>query len=460
MIPQQNVVFGTDPWWLVVIKVVVVFALLLTWTIVNVWFERRVLGKMQNRKGPIMNGPLGLGQAIGDGVKLLFKEDFRPARTDRIVFSLAPMLIAVAAFSSWAVIPLGGEVRIFGHTTRLQISDLPVSVLLILAIASVGVYGVVLAGWASNGTYSLLGSMRATAQLISYEVAMGLSLVAVFMYAGSMSTSEIVEAQQAPINFFGIQTVFPSHYWLLLAPSFAIYVVSIFGETNRLPFDLAECESELVSGHITDYSGFRYAMFFLAEYINVATVSAICTTLFLGGYGAPWPLSMIGGLSSGWWGLLWFFVKVQAVIFFFCWVRAALPRFRYDQFMDLGWKWFIPISLVWIMVLAVMRGGVANGWFATGAARIIVGLAIVALLAWAVWPRRRAGRHAVAGGAAAQPDDEPFDAFAGGYPVPPMPGRGPLALAGVVGPAPGSPPRAARAADENSTTTTNTGVHD
>ncbi|MFT8395730.1 NADH-quinone oxidoreductase subunit NuoH [Propionibacterium sp.] len=448
MIPQQDLFSDPDPWWLVIIKVIVVFVLLLTWTIFNVWFERRVLGKMQNRKGPIMNGPLGLGQAMADGVKLLFKEDFRPARTDRIVFSLAPMLIAVAAFSSWAVIPFGGVVRIFGHTTRLQITDLPVSVLLILAIASVGVYGVVLAGWASNGTYSLLGSMRATAQLISYEVAMGLALVSVFMYAGSMSTSQIVEAQIQPLNFFGIQTIFPSHYWLLLLPSFAIYVVSIFGETNRLPFDLAECESELVSGHITDYSGFRYAMFFLAEYINVATVSAICTTLFLGGYGAPWPLSMIGSLNGGWWGLLWFFCKVQLVIFFFCWVRAALPRMRYDQFMDLGWKWFIPISLVWVFFLAVMRGGVATGWFAAPAMRIILGVIIVAVLAWAVWPRRRepdtAARHEF--------DDEqpdvPFDAFAGGYPVPPMPGQREAAFASVVD-SEVSPPQPARAADDS-----------
>lgn len=200
---SMETVFLNDPWWLILIKVVGVFVLLLTWTIFNVWFERRVLGKMQNRKGPIMNGPLGLGQALGDGVKLLFKEDFRPARTDALVFNIAPMLTAVAAFASWSVIPLGGPVRMFGIETRLQLTDLPVAALLVMAIAGVGFYGFVLAGWSSNGTYSLLGSMRATAQVISYEIAMGLSLVAVFMYAGTMSTSQIVAAQAEPINLFG-----------------------------------------------------------------------------------------------------------------------------------------------------------------------------------------------------------------------------------------------------------------
>ncbi|WP_314905882.1 NADH-quinone oxidoreductase subunit NuoH [Propionibacterium acidifaciens] len=448
MSPLESAVFGPDPWWLVLIKVVGVFVVLLVWTIFNVWFERRVLGRMQNRKGPIMNGPLGLPQALGDGVKLLLKEDFRPARTDRVVFSLAPMLIAIAAFSSWAVIPLGGEVSMFGHVTRLQVSDLPVSVLLVLAIASVGIYGVVLAGWASNGTYSFLGSMRATAQLISYEVCMGLSLVTVFMFAGSMSTSQIVEAQMQHLSLFGLETFFPAHYWLPLLPSFCIYIVSIFGETNRLPFDLAECESEIVSGHITDYSGFRYAMFFLAEYINVATVSGVCTTLFLGGYGAPWPLSMVDAVNHGWWGMLWFFLKAQLVVFFFVWVRAALPRFRYDQFMNLGWKWLIPISLVWILVFSVLRGGMVNGWFASPVVAVLVGVLIVALLVWALWPSRPPEAEEEA------PEAE-FDAFAGGYPVPPMPGRQARQFAGIVaesGP-PGEPGGPSGAAPDGPSTT-------
>lgn len=408
--------FGQDVWWIVAIKVVGIFVLLLTWTIFNVWFERRVLGKMQNRKGPIMNGPFGLGQALGDGVKLLLKEDFRPARTDALVFSLAPMLTAVAAFSSWAIIPFGGPVKIFGQETRLQLTDLPVGALLVLAIAGIGFYGFVLAGWASNGTYSLLGSMRATAQLISYEIAMGLSFVAVFMYAGSMSTSQIVTAQQQPINFFGFEVPLPSWYALMLAPSFLIYFVSMFGETNRQPFDMPECESELVSGHITDYSGFRYALFFLAEYINMATVSAVSVTLFLGGYGAPWPLTGTW-FDTGWWGLFWFIAKVQTMLFIFSWVRAAVPRVRYDQLMDLGWKVLIPANLVWITMLALGRGAARHQWWGSP---IFIGTVAVFLLIvlGAIW---FSGQEAEP-----QPEidlDAEFDAFAGGYPVPPMPGQ-------------------------------------
>ena len=414
---SMETVFLNDPWWLILIKVVGVFVLLLTWTIFNVWFERRVLGKMQNRKGPIMNGPLGLGQALGDGVKLLFKEDFRPARTDALVFNIAPMLTAVAAFASWSVIPLGGPVRMFGIETRLQLTDLPVAALLVMAIAGVGFYGFVLAGWSSNGTYSLLGSMRATAQVISYEIAMGLSLVAVFMYAGTMSTSQIVAAQAEPINLFGATIALPSWYGLLLLPSFVIYYVSMFGETNRQPFDMPECESELVSGHITDYSGFRYALYFLAEYINVATVSAVSVTLFLGGFHAPWPLNGTF-LDQGWWTLLWFVLKVQIMIVTVAWVRAAVPRVRYDQMMKLGWKVLIPANLAWIVLLALVRGASVHGWWADP---IFIGILIVFLAAVvaAIW----------FSGPEPQPEAEPidldaeFDAFAGGYPVPPMPGQ-------------------------------------
>lgn len=413
MTPMEPI-FGSDPWWIVLIKVVGVFVLLLTWTIFNVWFERRVLGKMQNRKGPIMNGPFGLGQALGDGVKLLLKEDFRPARTDGLVFNLAPILTAVAAFSSWAVIPLGGPVRMFGVETRLQVSDLPVAALLVMAIAGVGFYGFVLAGWASNGTYSLLGSMRATAQVISYEIAMGLSLVAVFMFAGSMSTSEIVESQHVPMVFFGATLPLPSWYAALLLPSFVIYYISMFGETNRQPFDMPECESELVSGHITDYSGFRYALFFLAEYINVATVSAVSVTLFLGGYGAPWPLAGTW-FDQGWWGLFWFVIKVQFMIFTFAWVRAAVPRVRYDQLMNIGWKVLIPANLIWIVMLALGRGAAIHNWWSSPIFLGFAGVILLAVLA-AIWFT----------GPAPEPEPEPpaeFDAFAGGYPVPPMPGQ-------------------------------------
>ncbi|WIY83129.1 NADH-quinone oxidoreductase subunit NuoH [Propionimicrobium sp. PCR01-08-3] len=413
----METVFLDDPWWIVLIKVVGIFVLLLTWTIFNVWFERRVLGKMQNRKGPIMNGPLGLGQALGDGVKLLLKEDFRPARTDAVVFSLAPMLTGVAAFASWAVIPLGGPVRMFGVETRLQLTDLPVAALVVMAIAGVGFYGFVLAGWSSNGTYSLLGSMRATAQVISYEIAMGLSLVAVFMYAGTMSTSQIVAAQQEPINLFGFTIPLPSWYGLLLLPSFVIYYISMFGETNRQPFDMPECESELVSGHITDFSGFRYALFFLAEYINVATVSAVCVTLFLGGYHAPWPLAGTF-VDQGWFGLLWFVLKVQIMFFTVSWVRAAVPRVRYDQMMKLGWKVLIPANLAWIVLLALVRGASVHGWWANPIfiGTLIVFIAAVVAVIWMSGPEPEPEPEIA-------DEDAEFDAFAGGYPVPPMPGQ-------------------------------------
>lgn len=425
---QMESILPPDPLWLSIVKVVIVFALLLIWTIFNVWFERRVLGKMQNRKGPIMNGPLGLGQAMGDGVKLLVKEDFRPARTDAVLFNLAPVLIAVAAFAAWAVIPFGGQVSIGGRLTALQISDLPVATLLILALASIGVYGVVLAGWSSNGTYSLFGSMRSCAQMISYEVAMGLSLVAVFMYAGSMSTSEIVEAQGATISFFGLfGTNLPGWYGLLLLPSFIVYFISMFGETNRLPFDFAECESEIVSGHITDYSGFRYAMYFLAEYINMATTSAVATTLFLGGFHAPWPLN--GTMfDQGWWTLIWFFLKVQLLIFVYAWVRAALPRLRYDQFMNLGWKVLVPGSLVWIMLIGIMRGGMTGGWLTSPGFLVTVAVVFLVLLGGSFLLERRELAEEPPGIDLA----EPFDPFAGGYPVPPMPGQQLPELAGVV----------------------------
>ncbi|NLA28262.1 MAG: NADH-quinone oxidoreductase subunit H, partial [Propionibacterium sp.] len=255
------------------------------------------------------------------------------------------------------------------------------------------------------------------AQLISYELAMGLSLVAVFMYAGTMSTSQIVEAQAQPISLFGATVSLPSWYGLLLLPSFVIYYISMFGETNRQPFDMPECESELVSGHITDYSGFRYALFFLAEYINVATVSAVSVTLFLGGYNAPWPLNGTF-LDQGWWGLLWFILKVQIMIFTVAWVRAAVPRVRYDQMMRLGWKVLIPANLAWIVMLALMRGASLHGWWANPIfiGTLIVVLAAIVIVVWRSEPAPIQGPEPI-------DLDAEFDAFAGGYPVPPMPGQ-------------------------------------
>ncbi|MDR0837797.1 MAG: NADH-quinone oxidoreductase subunit NuoH [Propionibacteriaceae bacterium] len=422
---DAQTLLANDPWWLMLIKVVVIFVFLLTWTIFNVWFERKWLGKMQDRRGPNMNGPFGLGQALADGLKLLFKEDFRPAKTDRIIFNLAPWLTAAAAFTMWTVIPIGGEVSMFGHQTVLQVSDLPVGTLFILAISSIGIYGIVLAGWASNGTYSLLGSMRATAQLISYEVAMGLSVVAVFMVSGSMSTSDIVNAQSQLITLFGQEISLPGWYALLLIPSFVTYVISMFGETNRTPFDLAECESELVSGHITDFSGFRYALYFLAEYINMGTVSAVATTLFLGGYRAPYPFNTMfdGYLDQGWFGPLWFLLKVQGLIFFFVWVRASVPRFRYDQFMVLGWKVLIPANMVWIMVVAVFRSWNAHSSPALLGVAGAVTASALAILIFSSIQRTRLERSKSAAPRLVAPSP-------GSYPVPPRPGEQLPELAG------------------------------
>ncbi len=429
MTPLDLSLFGTDPWWLVLIKVVVLFVVLLVWTIFNVWFERRLVGKMQHRLGPIMNGPFGLFQAVADGAKLLLKEDFKPAKAQTFLYTLAPLIAGTCAFTAWAVIPFGGEVEIFGVRTRLQLTDLPVATLVILAVASVGIYGFVLAGWSSSSPYSLLGGLRSSAQMISYELSMGMSLVAVFLYAGSMSTSTIVERQGEPLTLFGFDIGLTQWYWLLLIPSFVIYVISMVGETNRAPFDLPECESELVSGHLTEYTGFRYAIYFLAEYINMATVSAVAVTLFMGGYHAPWPINvLLPFLDQGWFGLLWFVIKVQLFISFFVWLRGTLPRLRYDQFMNLGWKWMIPISLVWLMGVATVRTVLGNEAIRTSPVPwILFGAAVAVLIALVLYGFKEPPK--------AEPvvdPSRPFDAFAGGFPVPPMPGQELPELAGVL----------------------------
>ena len=299
--------FGTDPWWMVILKAVVIFGMLVVITLFTIWWERRVVSRMQNRIGPNRVGPAGLLQSLMDGFKLAFKEEIIPKSAHVAVYWIAPVISATAAFLAFAVIPFGPIVSIFGVETPLQLTDFPVSVLYVLGIASIGVYGLVLAGWSSGSTYPLLGGLRSTAQVISYEIAMGLSFVAVFLFAGSMSTSEII-AQQEPIWFA-----------VILLPSFLIYVTSMVGETNRAPFDLPEAEGELVGGFHTEYSSLKFAMFFLAEYINMVTVSALATTLFLGGWLAPWPLSLWDSANTGWWPVLWWLLKVQLFIFMFIW---------------------------------------------------------------------------------------------------------------------------------------------
>jgi NADH-quinone oxidoreductase subunit H len=328
---------------IIAIKALLVFVFCVVLTLMSVWGERRLVGRMQERPGPNRVGPFGLIQALADGVKLALKEDLIPAAADKVVFVLAPIISATTCFMSFAVIPITGEVSLFGKTTAMQLTDLPVGVLYVLAIASVGVYGIVLAGWASGSTYPLLGGLRSSAQVISYEVAMGLSLVAVFIYAGSMSTSDIVAAQ--------------STWWygVVLFPSFAIYAISMVGETNRAPFDLAEAEGELVGGFHTEYSSLKFALFFLAEYVNIIAVSALATTLFLGGYHAPPSLGFTESWLGGWFTGIWFFSKVLVFFFVFVWLRGTLPRLRYDQFMQFGWKILIPVSILWILVVATLR---------------------------------------------------------------------------------------------------------
>jgi NADH-quinone oxidoreductase subunit H len=334
---------GADPGWLIAVKALVVFVLCVLLTLMSVWGERRLVGRMQQRPGPNRVGPFGLIQALADGVKLALKEDIIPTAADKVVFVLAPIISATTCFMSFAVIPITGQVTMFGHKTAMQLTDIPVGVLYILAIASVGVYGIVLAGWSSGSTYPLLGGLRSSAQVISYEIAMGLSLVAVFIYAGSMSTSDIVAAQ--------------SSWWyaVVLFPSFAIYAISMVGETNRAPFDLAEAEGELVGGFHTEYSSLKFALFFLAEYVNIIAVSALATTLFLGGYHALPGLGFTESWLGGWFTAIWFFLKVLTFFFVFVWLRGTLPRLRYDQFMQFGWKVLIPVSILWILVVATLR---------------------------------------------------------------------------------------------------------
>jgi NADH-quinone oxidoreductase subunit H len=309
----------------------------------SVWGERRLVARMQQRLGPNRVGPFGLIQSLADGVKLALKEDLIPKAADRIVFVIAPIISATTCFMSFAVIPLSGKVNLFGHETVMQLTDIPVGVLYVLAIASVGVYGIVLAGWSSGSTYPLLGGLRSSAQVISYEVAMGLSLVAVFIYSGSMSTGEIVAAQ--------------NQWWfcVTLFPSFVIYAISMVGETNRAPFDLAEAEGELVGGFHTEYSSLKFALFFLAEYVNIVAVSALATTLFLGGYHALPGLGFTESWLGGWFTVIWFLAKVVFFFFIFVWLRGTLPRLRYDQFMKFGWKVLIPFSLIWILIVATLR---------------------------------------------------------------------------------------------------------
>jgi len=405
--------FGLDPWWLVLVKVLGLFLGVVLLVLLTIWGERRVVARMNMRLGPNRVGPFGVLQGLMDGIKLALKEEIIPTAADKAVFFVAPIVSVVPAFLALAVIPFGPEVSIFGTRTPLQLTDFPVAVLYVLAVASIGIYGIVFAGWSSGSTYPLLGSLRSSAQMISYEIAMGLSFVAVFLYAGSMSTSQIVAAQQ------------PIWYALILLPSFIIYVTSMVGEVNRAPFDLPEAESELVAGFHTEYSSLKFALFFLAEYINMVTVSALATTLFLGGWQAPWPISAIndGMFNQSWWGLLWFLSKVCIFLFMFIWLRGTLPRFRYDQFMKFGWKVLIPAALAWIIVVASFRALrdelPAN---ALTISAIVIGTLIIVFAASFLVENRR-DRSRADEQAQAEAEEAELNSQPGRHPVPPMPGE-------------------------------------
>jgi NADH-quinone oxidoreductase subunit H len=343
---------------IVVLKTLVTFGFLMVAVLFMVWFERKVIAHMQNRIGPKRAGPFGLLQTLADGIKLFFKEDLLPDRADRRIFRLAPYLSAVPAFLAFAIVPVGGAVTIAHHRTLLQLADPPIGILFLLAMSSVAVYGVMLAGWSSGSKYPLLGSVRASAQMVSYEAALGLSVAAVVLVTGSLSTREIVTQQAGGILNWNV-------FRLGFVPFF-IFLVAATAELNRPPFDLVEAEQELVGGFHTEYSSIRFALFFLAEFMNTVTMSAIVVTLFLGGPNGP-DLGFVSRTSP-----VWFLLKLLVFLFTYVWLRATLPRFRYDQLMDLGWKALIPASLFWLLVLAAMIADRRYG-FAVFAGGVVFG---------------------------------------------------------------------------------------
>jgi len=373
---------GTDGlWWkplaIMLVKVVVIFGVSLVATMLMIWGERKIVSGMHNRIGPNKAGPFGLLQSLADGIKAFFKETFRPAKSDPFIYKLAPYLMFVPAFMVWSVIPLGGDftngkdgtVTIFGETTRLQLADPPVGILLVLALSGIAVYGVMLAGWSSGSKYPLLGAVRGSAQMISYEAALGLSLAAVLLSSGTLSTAGIVQTQDSFAD------------WNLVATGivpFVIFMIATTAELNRPPFDLVEAEQELVSGFNTEYGGISFALFFLAEFMNLITMSGIMVTLFLGG---PQP---IGGLDipiiPGYIeGTVWFVLKLLVFLYVYIWLRATLPRLRYDQLMDLGWKVLIPVALGWFLLLAALRQFSPEGSAADSIRVTLISIAVAAV---------------------------------------------------------------------------------
>lgn len=327
------------------IKSVIVLLVLLTGVAYSVWLERKVVGHIQNRWGPTRVGPFGLLQPIADGLKFIFKEDLTPPHVYRPLFLAAPMIALIFALTSISVIPFGNSITVGGYSIPLQITDVNIGLLMILGITSMGVYGVALAGWSSNNKYSLLGGLRASAQMVSYEIALGLSLVGVLIQSGSFSLRTIVDAQGG--HFWGFiprWNIFPQFI------GFFVYLMAAYAETNRVPFDLPEAESELVAGYHTEYSAMKFAAFFMAEYANMITVGCLATLLFFGGWhgpigGPPWVQALLP--------VFWFVVKVVCFIFLYIWVRGTLPRLRYDQLMSFGWKFLLPLAIVNLIATAI-----------------------------------------------------------------------------------------------------------
>ncbi|WP_336209707.1 NADH-quinone oxidoreductase subunit NuoH [Nonomuraea sp. LPB2021202275-12-8] len=407
--------FGKDPLWITIIKAVMLFVILMLGVLFGVWFERKLISRMQNRYGPNRAGKFGLLQSVADGIKMGLKEDLFPRTVDKILYLLAPIIMVVPAFLAFSIVPFGPMVNLFGVQTPLQLVDLPVAVLFMLAMGAISVYGVVLAGWSSRSPYALLGGLRSAAQVVSYEIAMGLSFVAIFLFAGTLSTSEIVAAQE--------QTWFV----VLLLPSFLVYVVCMFGEAARIPFDLPEGEGELVGGFQTEYSSsLKFALIMMGEYLHTFTASGIAVTLFLGGWRAPYPISLWEGANQGWWPVLWFLIKFVLTFSFIVWVRASLPRVRYDQLMSLGWKVLIPVNLAWILLVAAVRNVLfVNAGTFEGDLYVSAGLGVIIVVgALAIWMRfdtvSQRRKEAMKAEVEAEFEELSNEPAAGGFPVPPL----------------------------------------
>jgi NADH-quinone oxidoreductase subunit H len=373
-------------WILLVVRVGVVFVVLLVVVMLVVWAERKVVADMQVRIGPKRAGPWGILITLADGIKLFFKEGITPSSAERPVFAIAPIASLIPAILAFAVVPFGTGVELFGREIPFQIADLNVGILFFLAMGSLAIYGIVLGGWASGSAYPLLGAIRSSAQMISYEVGMGLGVAAVLMYTGTMQMSGIVEAQSGFIEIAGVP-VFPRWNIVPQLPAFLIFGYAALAETNRPPFDLPESETELVAGYHTEYSGIRFAMYFLAEYLHLVTVSAVMVTLFLGGWRGP-----IFDFLPWLWPLLWFTLKVSLLIFVFFWIRATIPRIRYDRLMNFGWKVVIPWGFVWILAtgaIVILPEEIGRDTLL----RIVATLAGITLLASLVAPLLTRGRQ-------------------------------------------------------------------